>query len=592
VTVPIETVLDSLEAVVAEAPHAVSFLFERARVLEALGRDMLAEEAYRAVLRADRSHFRALNDLGRLYHRNNLINQAEVCFRAAVAADPQSVIGATNLGYVLFGRGDLQGAKLEFNRALVLRPDHTPAVRGLVGVLRGLGEDVSHLHIPEIEPRKPTPQVSPTDAYVEYVYEVAANTIVAGETDSVRSFLEKLLGRNPSNVDLLWRLADFASRQHNHQAALQIYQLAAEIAPENRELHLGIASAYEEMGNVQAASAVWSSDVLRGVVRIFEYKGSGAPIRLLTVASALHAIRYEVLVDYTLVQNTVIYTQAYADTHPLPEHDVVFIAIGDVESDSAALEIAKRIVERTSAPVINPPERVAHTGRIEQSLRLGLLEGVRTSHIVPVARERVCRSDAESFVRDLGFEFPMLLRSPGFHNGFFFEPVDRADQLRSVASQLPGDEALLISFQDTRSPDGMLRKYRMMCIDGALYPIHLAVSRNWKVHYASSLMRDSSEFRREEARYLSDPESVIGARAMRALESIARTMDLDYGGIDFGIDANGDVVVFEANGAMGIFMPDDDPRWDYRRGAFSTALDAAKSMIVRRASARSLQPKR
>jgi tetratricopeptide (TPR) repeat protein len=592
VPAPIETVLDSLEAVVAESPHAVSFLFERARVLDALGRDALAEDAYRAVLLEDRTHFRALNDLGRIYHRNNLISQAEICFRAAVAADPQSVLGATNLAYVLFGRGDLQGAKLEFNRALELRPDHAPAIRGLIGALRGLGEDASHLQSPQAEPRKPMPQVSPADAYVEYVYEVAANTILAGETDSVRSFLEKLLGRDPANVHLLWRLADFASRQHNHQAALQIYQLAAEIAPENRELHLGIASAYEEMGNAQAASAVWSSDVLRGVVRIFDYKGTGEPIRLLTVASALHAIRYELLVDYSRVQNTVIYTQAYADAHPLPEHDVVFIAIGDVESDSAALEVAKRIVERTSAPVINRPERVAHTGRIEQSQRLGRLEGVRTSHIVPVARERLCQSDAAAFVRDLGFEFPMLLRSPGFHNGFFFEPVDSADQITSVASRLPGEEALLISFEDTRSADGMLRKYRMMCIDGVLYPIHLAVSGNWKVHYASSLMRDSSEFRREEAAFLSDPASVIGTRAMQALQSIARTMDLDYGGIDFGIDPSGDVVVFEANGAMGIFMPDDDPRWDYRRSAFSAALDAAKSMIVHRASATSLQPKR
>jgi hypothetical protein len=179
----------------------------------------------------------------------------------------------------------------------------------------------------------------------------------------------------------------------------------------------------------------------------------------------------------------------------------------------------------------------------------------------------------------------MLLRSPGFHNGFFFEPVDRPDQLILVASQLPGDEVLMISFEDTRSPDGMMRKYRMMCIDGRLYPIHLAICADWKVHYASSRMHDSAEFRAEEAAFLSAPSEVIGMRAMRALESIARAMDLDYGGIDFGIDANGDVVVFEANGAMGIFMPDDDPRWDYRRSAFSTALDAAKSMIVRRTSA-------
>ncbi|HTX03893.1 MAG TPA: tetratricopeptide repeat protein, partial [Candidatus Acidoferrales bacterium] len=271
---PIENVLESLDAVVAKWPHAVSFLFERARVLEALGRDAQAEEAYRAVLLEDRSHFRALNDLGRLFHRNNIIQAAEVCLRAAVAVDPNSATAAANLGFVLFARGDLQAAKLEFDRALALKHDYAPAIRGLTGALRGLGEDTRHLRVPDATTPKPPAPVSPADAYAEYVYEAAANTIVAGETDSVRAFLETLLGRDPAHVRLLWRLADFASRQHNHKAALQIYQLAAAIEPENRELHLGIASAYEEMGNVEAASAVWSSDVLRGVVRIFEYKGT------------------------------------------------------------------------------------------------------------------------------------------------------------------------------------------------------------------------------------------------------------------------------------------------------------------------------
>jgi Flp pilus assembly protein TadD len=589
----IENVLEKLEAVVTESPHAVSFLFERARALDALGRDQLAEEAYRAVLREDRSHFRALNDLGRLYHRHNCANEAEVCFRAAVAADPKNVLCATNLAFVLLGRGDLAGAKLEFMRALSLRPDYAPAIRGLAGVLRGLGEDTTHLQVPEAQPAPPPSSTPPSaaDAYVEYVYEVAANTIVAGEAESVQSFLEKLLGRDPQHVNLLWRLADFASRQHNHQAALQIYQHAAAIAPDNRELHMGIASAYEEMGNVDAASAIWGSDVLRGVVRIHAYTGTGEPKRLLTIASALHAIRYELLVDTSQVQNTVVYTQAYDEANPLPEHDAVFIAVGDVESDAAALEIAQRIVARTPAPVINHPERVAHTGRREQAQRLGLIDGVRTSHIVPVARHQLCGPNAATFVRDLGFEFPVLLRAPGFHNGFFFEPVERADQLAAVASQLPGEEILLISFQDTRSRDGMLRKYRMMYIDGVLYPIHLAISADWKVHYASSLMHESATFRAEEDAFLSDPHAVLGARAMRALEAIAETTALDYGGIDFGLDAEGNVVVFEANGAMGIFMPDADPRWDYRRGSFSAALDAAKSMIVRRA-ATNRQPQR
>lgn len=582
----IESVLEALDVVVAQFPHAESFLYERARALDVLGRAATAEEAYKDVIRLNRRHFRALNDLGLLYNRHNHTGEAELCFRAAVQADPNSVIGATNLAYLLFARGDLAGAKLEFERALALRPDHAAAIRGLIAVLHGLGQDASYLSAPEAPRAKaadgPTAEQQ-NDLFFNYIYDVAANGIVSGEVDSVRVFLEKLLGEDARYVRLLWRLADFASRQHKHRAALQAYQHAARIDPENRELHLGIATEYEELGDVEAASALWSSDLLRGVARVFPYLGTGTPTRLLTLASALHASRYELFTDPTQIANTVVYTQAYADGQPLPEHDVVLVAVADVEADTPALKVARRIVARTDAPVINHPDSVLRTSRREQSLRLGKLEGVRTSHIEPASQARLCAPSGAAYVRDLGFSFPLLLRSPGFHNGHFFEAVEREDQLAAVAARLPSDEVLIVSFLETRSRDGMMRKFRVMAIDGTLYPIHLAISADWKVHYASSAMRDSAAFREEEKAFLNDPQAVLGTQAISALSRIAARMDLDYAGIDFGLDAQGRVAVFEANGAMAIFMPDEDPRWDYRRPALSRALGAARDTILKRA---------
>jgi len=34
---------------------------------------------------------------------------------------------------------------------------------------------------------------------------------------------------------------------------------------------------------------------------------------------------------------------------------------------------------------------------------------------------------------------------------------------------------------------------------------------------------------------------------------------------------------------MAIFLPDDDPRWDYRRAPMTRAIDAVKHMIASRA---------
>ena len=66
---PLMAVIKTLDLVLAEHPRAVSLLFERARALDAAGRPSEAELAYQEVIREDPSHFRALNDLGLLYHR-------------------------------------------------------------------------------------------------------------------------------------------------------------------------------------------------------------------------------------------------------------------------------------------------------------------------------------------------------------------------------------------------------------------------------------------------------------------------------------------------------------------------------------------
>jgi len=578
----LEAILQTLDSVLARWPRAVSLLFERARALDALKRDDLAEAAYLAVIAEDPRHFRALNDLGLLYSRHRLPNEAEKYFRAAVEGDPKSAIGAANFAYVLLERGDLGAAKAEFERALALRPDNLASQRGLADVSRRLG-----LNAPQFPAPPATPATAPpaaVDPYIEYVYDLAANSIVRGENDAIRAFLERLLGHDPRYVGLLWRLANFASAQHNYPAARNAFEDALAIDPLNLELHIGRATIDEELGNTAAASAAWSSDLLRGAVRIFPYTGTQPPVRLLTIASALHALRYELLIDSTVMQNVTLYTQAYAADQALPEHDVVLVAVADVESDSRALEVARAIVARTDAPVLNHPERVSHTSRTEQAGRLASLDDVISATVVTVPRERLLVG-MDALVHELGLAFPLLVRSPGFHNGLFFELVDDADALGAAAATMPTDEVLLISYQDTRSPDGMIRKFRVMTIDGALFPVHLAISPDWKVHYASSAMRDNAAFRHEEARFLGDMASFIGPRAVRALEQIAATMDLDYGGIDFGFDPHGRLVVFEANGAMAIFKPDDDPRWDYRRAAIDDALAAVRRMIVGRASA-------
>jgi hypothetical protein len=142
---------------------------------------------------------------------------------------------------------------------------------------------------------------------------------------------------------------------------------------------------------------------------------------------------------------------------------------------------------------------------------------------------------------------------------------------------------MAIQALDARGRDGLWRKYRAMIVDGALYPLHLAIASHWKVHYFTAGMADHPEHRAEEEAYLTDMPKTIGARAMAALETVSGSLGLDYGGIDFGIGPDGEVLLFEANATMVVNPPEPDSRWDYRRAPVQRVLDAVQAMLLNRA---------
>ena len=170
----------------------------------------------------------------------------------------------------------------------------------------------------------------------------------------------------------------------------------------------------------------------------------------------------------------------------------------------------------------------------------------------------------------------MLVRAPGFHTGRHFVRAETADALAAAAECLPGDETWLIEQLDARGADGMFRKLRVMIVGRKLYPLHLAISRDWKVHYYKADMAQSADNRAKEAPFLQDMPSAVGERGMTALQRIADTLQLDYGGIDFAVDARGDILFFEANATMVMVPLAADAKWDYRRTAFDNVFAAVR----------------
>ena len=459
--------LAEMDAALARHPGQTELRYCRAALLASLGRTAEAQQDYMRVISETPSHFGALNDLATLLHKADFRSAARLAYAEAVAHHPANPIGRINYANALLANDELDDARIQYEAALRLSPNHPDAHQGLANLLQQIGD---------------------------------------------------------------WNAAE-DHRQESYRAR---------------------------------------------AVTLLPFRGPGDPLRVLLLFSGVGGnVPTRFVLDDTLFEVTVLVVEAFKVSDTLPEHDVVFNAIGDEDICAAALDVAAKILTRTKAPVINPPDRIRGTGRAANARNLGRLPGVRAPKVRIVSRSEISAA-AE------GFDYPLLIRSPGYHTGRYFQKVDRRSDLQAAVAALPGDELLLIEYLDACDTKGWARKYRVMMIGGTPFPLHLAVSADWKVHYFTADMADQPDHRAEEAAFLADMASVLGARAMEGLTHICARLGLDYAGVDFGVSPTGELLMFEANATMVVNPPGPEPIWDYRRRPVANILNAAQNMVRRR----------
>ena len=378
-------------------------------------------------------------------------------------------------------------------------------------------------------------------------------------------------------------LANLLRQSGEAEAARAAFQAALRLAPDFAAAHQGLGDLLADMGEVAGAERHWRLGYRGRALHAWTYRGSGPPVRVLMPISVANGnIAARVFLDDRVFAVTTATMEFYDPAVPPPPHDLVLNAIGDADLCRAALQSACTLVAGTTAPVINPPAHVLRTGRVEMAGLLCGLTGIEVPRMAMLPRSELAGAKGAALLKRHGFSFPVLLRAPGFHTGRHFLCVEVASGLPGAAASLPGDDVLAIAFHAPAWPDGCARKGRVMVIDGRLYPLHWAVSRDWKVHYFTAEMADHATYRAEEARFLADMRGFLGEAAADGLCAVAETLDLDYGGIDFGLLADGRVLVFEANATMAIVPPPPQAVWHYRRPASDLALLAARAMLLRR----------
>jgi hypothetical protein len=398
-----------------------------------------------------------------------------------------------------------------------------------------------------------------------------------------RVYAEAIL-HHPQNPIAHVNLANLLLRASRYEEARRHYEAALAIDPDHASAHQGLGAVLSDLGERDTAQEHFRRGFRGHAISTQPYRGNAPPVKLLQlVSSGGGNIPTTLFLDDTRFLTTVVVADHIDVSETPPPHDLIFNAIGDPDLCGEALAGACRITAATDVPVINDPHAVLKTGRLANSEQLRAVPGVRTARIVLIDRERLAGPGGADLLDGRGFSFPLLLRSPGYHTGRNFILVRHSGELAAAAASLPGRELFAIEYLDARGTDGKARKYRVMMIEGKLYPLHLAVSESWKVHYFTSDMADKENHRQEEARFLEDMPSVLGEKAMRALAGIRDAVGLDYSGVDFGLDGDGDLLLFEANATMVIAKPGPEPHWAYRRAAVDRVLEAVTEMITTKA---------
>jgi len=334
----------------------------------------------------------------------------------------------------------------------------------------------------------------------------------------------------------------------DHEVAARWYELVLTLDPDVAVACQNLAAIHASEGRAALAD-VYRERAYR-IQRVFveETAGWTRSVLILCAARSTGNVPFEALLPGARnrrIKYAIDYAADEEDTQ-LPAFDVVFNAIGDPDIAAPLGARLARFESRCSRPLLNSSAAIARTSR---HLLPALLDGLDDVSSAPCARYEAPPASLGTLLTDHTITFPLLARPVAAHGGDGLVLCETIDTLENRLSTQEGAQ-YLTAFRDCRSADGFYRKYRVIYVDREPFPYHLVISPHWIAHYFSADMESHAWKLDEERRFLQDPRTALGERAMNAVTAIGRRLDLDYGGIDFTLLPDAQVFVFEANATM------------------------------------------
>ncbi|MDO8801742.1 RimK family alpha-L-glutamate ligase [Phenylobacterium sp.] len=251
---------------------------------------------------------------------------------------------------------------------------------------------------------------------------------------------------------------------------------------------------------------------------------------------------------------------------------VLWNMVSDADLHPRTLAVVEKFAAELRLPIIDPGRAILQTRRHQVALRLAGIDNVHMPKTLLLHNPTLDRVRRQVEAAD--FRFPAIVRRTGTHNGQMLGLAPSLEEIEDVYGDRTNDY-YLTEFVDFRRADGGYRKTRFFFVGEDIVVRQHVVSENWNIHGRSGReMGDDSPQRLEAKAMVEGGFAGLPDITRAALREIGARMGLDYFGLDASLDADGRILVFEANATMNFL-----PSAGHMRGRSAAALEPMQNAV-------------
>jgi hypothetical protein len=285
----------------------------------------------------------------------------------------------------------------------------------------------------------------------------------------------------------------------------------------------------------------------------------------------------------------------------MPPADVVFNNLASAERMNVpgVLDRVEALVAQIGLPVINTPRAVFELTRQKVAERMRGIPGLRVPRIERYLRDTARLDEAIADI-ELRFTYPLIFRHVGADQSalsLLSEAktallVHSTAELKGFLERVTWAEFYALEYVPLRKADGNFRKLRAV-----FFPDDVFINRGdyysdwmvggWRVNPAGVAFSDANPHLVSQMnRLLLDPYKYLGSQIWPVLEAVHDRIAADISGMDFDVDDDGQLVLFEVSTAMNLLQRPTTPERHLMPPETDRRVNAAFDRLVARKIAR------